>query len=183
MNACLSVDNPFIESVNMEILLWNVPERIRGKVETVEQMAKKILAHSKYSRSNIEFYLRQHRQRRTVIAPLLIRCLGKEGVEIEPTEDGFTKGYDIYSLRRKGSNDLIFNVGYKCGECESLFIGPPLFEGNHFSTDAEKAYFCGECGIEMDRFPNLSIHSDISYLNLFREGLALGSNQSVLTRR
>ena len=101
MNACLSVDNPFIESVNMEILLWNVPEIIRGKVETVEQMAKKILAHSKYSRSNIEFYLRQHRQRRTVIAPLLIRCLGKEGVEIEPTEDGFTKGYDIYFFLEK----------------------------------------------------------------------------------
>jgi hypothetical protein len=180
---CFPESNPLAENVMIELGLWNVPEEIRGKVESLEEMTQKVFAHSRFSsrKDELEVYLRQHRQKRVCVIPFLVRHLKKGGEEIKPTDDGFSKGYDIYSLRGKaGAHNYLLNVGYGCGECGALMIGHPVNSSNLSNITSNIIYYCENCGIEIDSF-DLKGRGK-SWLERMHEGIGLHLNSSPLTR-
>ena len=173
---CFFESDPLAEAVMMELSLWNVPEELRGKVESVEEMNKKVLAHPRFSQSKnaLEVYLRQHRQKRSVLSPIIIKNFKTRYQEVDIV-NGYTKGYDIYSLISKNNRDWLLNIGYGCGECKSLMIGPPKHQGllNYSLT-----YFCENCGIEMDSF-DLEGRGK-SWFERMHESIGIDLNESLM---
>ncbi len=168
-------------NVRMELRLWDVPEELRQKVESFEEMNQVVLAHPKFSqyKEAVEVYLRQHRNRIMLFNPFPLRHRTQKCKDVISLEGNVSKGYDIYSLRSKDANDWLLNIGHGCNECNSLRIGPPIVKPA-FPNFLEKIYMCEECGIEMDCFDLRERR--MGNVESASKAMKLNSSEKILTR-
>jgi len=166
--SCVHESDPLRIDVKLELLLWDhIPEKLLGrKVQDISELNKLIYGSGEHD-PNVwgEVYLRQTRRFLFASEYSVVPNLKTGSSELALDEKRISKGYEIYSVNPiiSKSEDIFHNVAYKCGECSSLVIGKPIVSPDEFGLrnsipflgmegNPSIDYYCGNCGVEMDRF-------------------------------